>query len=92
MSKRRHYDLGKWRLGKLCADYKNHKRLKRSLGYLDEPVFRLRRKTKCEHEFTLIEIKKYGIAEELEFEIQRCSKCLKVNWKQNVFSRSSDEN
>ena len=81
MSKKRSYALGsKWRLGKLDADYKEHKKNKKALGYLTEPTMRSRKKTKCEHSFVFKEIKKYAFLKDSEFEIHACEKCHKIKW------------
>ena len=81
MSKKRNYALGStWRLGKLNAEYKEHKVRKKSLGYLTEPTMRSRKATKCEHEFVLKELKKYAFLKDSEFEIHACEKCHKIKW------------
>lgn len=47
MSKKRHSDLKlKWKLGKAWADYQEHKKNKKSLGYLSETTIRHKSKKK----------------------------------------------
>lgn len=82
MSKKRNFELGRrWRLSKLSADYRAHKQRKKSLGYLKDPVMRRRKSTKCEHEFGLVEIKKYSFLKDTQIEVHECKKCRKHKWK-----------
>ncbi len=82
MGKKRTFELGRsWRLGKLAADYKAHKINKKSLGYLKDPIMRRKKTTKCEHDYVLVELKKYSFLKNSAFEVYECSKCKKHKWK-----------
>jgi len=66
MSKKRRDGLAKWRLGKLEKDYKQHKKNKKNLGYLENNKVKARpakgkfpcKRLKGEHDFKKVSEKK----------------------------------
>jgi len=82
MSKKRNFELGRrWQLGKLSADYKQHKKLKKTTGYLDEPTMHQRKRKvkkptlRCKHEWG--EPEKVDLCASWGYEVSACSKCKK---------------